>query len=470
MRSLYQPPKSQQLGVNSCEGCLEKQREIDRLQQEVASLRTKLSHQKRADKEGFFGSSTPSSQLPVKANTSAENQQKQGGAKLGHQGQGRKCHPADVVDEVRLRQVEPICPDCQSALVAKGYRERSVLDIDPITVKRVLYRLERKQCPACGVARAATAEGVLPKSLLSNQLLAEIVDSHYVQGMPLARVCARWRLNYGTVVEALHRMAGRCAVVMDELKADYRQAVVRHADETGWRTDGRNGYCWLFASDSVSLHLYRQTRSAKVVEEVLGREQLAGYLVVDRYAGYNRVGCQVQYCYAHLLREMKELQTKFADEKEVEAFAEQMIELVAGAMRLQSSKPEDAAYYKAAQAIRQEIMKACQATSHHLAIKRWQDFFVEQADKLYHWVTDRRVPCENNRAERELRPTVIARKVSHGSQAEEGARTREVLMSVMQTLKKRVADPRQRFKEVLDKIALNPALKLSEALFQIDSG
>ena len=238
MRSLYQQPKSQQLGVNSCEGCLEKQREIDRLKQEVASLRTKLSQQKRADKEGFFGSSTPSSQLPVKAQTSAENQQKQGGAKLGHQGQGRKCHSADVVDEVRLRQVEPICPECQSALVAKGYRERSVLDIDPITVKRVLYRLERKQCPACGVAREATAEGVLPKSLLSNQLLAEIVDSHYVQGMPLARVCARWQLNYGTVVQALHRMAGRFAVVMDQLKADYRKALVRHADETrlahGW--------------------------------------------------------------------------------------------------------------------------------------------------------------------------------------------------------------------------------------------
>lgn len=95
---------------------------------------------------------------------------------------------------------------------------------------------------------------------------------------------------------------------------------------------------------------------------------------------------------------------------------------------------------------------------------------MEEAGKLYHWVRDRRVPCLNNRAERELRPTVIARKVSHGSQAEEGARTREVLMSVMQTLKKRASNPRQRFKEVLDKIALNRELNLSEALFQTDSG
>jgi len=80
------------------------------------------------------------------------------------------------------------------------------------------------------------------------------------------------------------------------------------------------------------------------------------------------------------------------------------------------------------------------------------------------------VPCENNRAERELRPTVIARKVSHGSQAEEGAKTREVLMSVMQTLKKRLAEPRQRFKEVLDRIAVNVEGKVSELLFHADDG
>lgn len=470
MRSIYQQPKSHHVSVNLCDGCLEKQREIDRLKEEVASLRTKLSLQKRKDQRGFFGSSTPSSQVPVKANTSAGKQKQQGGAKPGHQGHGRQTHPADLVDEVRCVAVEPMCPECQSALMAKGYRERPVIDIDPITVKRVVYRLERKKCPSCGVERVAKADGVLPKSLLSNQLLAEIVDSHYVQGMPLARVCARWQLNYGTVIQALHRMAGMFAVVLDDLKQAYREDFVRHADETTWRTDGQNGYGWLFTSDSVSLHLYRHTRSAKVVEEVLGREKLPGYLVVDRYAGYNRAGCQIQYCYAHLLREMKELQAQFAGEKEVEAFSGQMIELLAQAMRLQSSKPPGGEYDREAKSIKQEIMKTCHAASHHLAIKRWQDFFVEAADKLYHWVTDRRVPCENNRAERELRPTVIARKVSHGSQAEEGARTREVLMSVMQTLKKRARNPRQKFKEVLDKIVLNSDLNMSEAVLQTDSG
>jgi len=66
------------------------------------------------------------------------------------------------------------------------------------------------------------------------------------------------------------------------------------------------------------------------------------------------------------------------------------------------------------------------------------------------------VPCENNRAERELRPTVIARKVSFGSQTEDGAKTRQNWMSILHSLKKRGIRPQERVKQVLDKLALNP--------------
>jgi hypothetical protein len=469
MRSVYQPPKNSAYGVSSCEACLEKQREIDRLKEEIQQLRVKLSAKKRRDQAGFFGSSTPSAQLPVKANSPETEALKRGGAKPGHPGNGRKKHRQEEVDEVRVVEVEPRCPGCQTLMPGKDYRERSVLDIDPIRVRQVQYRLQRRTCPHCQRIVTAQASGVLPRALFSNQLLAEIVDSHYLQGIPLGRVCARWQLNYGSVIQALHRMAALCEPVMKELKASYQQAVVRQADETSWRTDGQNGYCWLFASDSVSLHLYRRTRSATVVEEVLGKQELGGYLVVDRYPGYRRAPCLVQYCYAHLLRDMKELSQEFAGEQEVEAYAQEMIEALAQAMRLQSSKPADADYYREAARIKEQIMAVGHRGSHHLAIKRWQDFFVEEEGHLYHWVGDRRVPCENNRAERELRPTVIARKVSHGSQAEEGAKTREVLMSVMQTLKKRVGDPRQKFKEVLDKMASNRQLKIEDLLIQTDS-
>ena len=110
------------------------------------------------------------------------------------------------------------------------------------------------------------------------------------------------------------------------------------------------------------------------------------------------------------------------------------------------------------------------ADAQHLGIRRIQDLLVEKADRMCQWATDRRVPADNNRAERELRPTVIARKVSFGSQSEAGAKTREVLMSVMQTLKKRVNDPIREFKRALDELALNANLDPVNTLFPSESG
>jgi hypothetical protein len=58
------------VGGGYCRECFEKQREIDRLTEENVRLRGRLRYQERVSREeGFFGSSTPSSKIPVKANT-----------------------------------------------------------------------------------------------------------------------------------------------------------------------------------------------------------------------------------------------------------------------------------------------------------------------------------------------------------------------------------------------------------------
>ena len=169
---------------------------------------------------------------------------------------------------------------------------RSVLDLDVMRVKKLLYELERKYCPDCQTYLPAKVSALLPKMLLSNELLAEVVESHYVHGIPLGRITARLQVNYSTIIDSLHRLGKLFAPCMESLIEEYRQAMVRHADETTWRVDGANGYCWLFSSARLSLYLLRHTRSATVVKEVFGTKQLEGYLVVDRYNGYNRVPCK----------------------------------------------------------------------------------------------------------------------------------------------------------------------------------
>ena len=74
-----------------CRQCLEKQRKIDELKEEILLLKAKLHYQERTAKEGFFGSSTPSSKIPVKANTPTQCRSNNGGGKPGHKGQGRTC-------------------------------------------------------------------------------------------------------------------------------------------------------------------------------------------------------------------------------------------------------------------------------------------------------------------------------------------------------------------------------------------
>jgi hypothetical protein len=461
---MYHLPKARDFGVSTCSSCLEKQREIDRLRAEVAHLKDKLRYRQRTQQQGPFGSSSPSSLQPLKDNSADEQRAKIGGAKAGHKGHGRKAASDETADRIEAVSLDTHCPGCGGLLKDKGPRQRTVIDIDPVEPIEKLYLLDRKYCSRCHKSLQAKAPGVLPKSLLSNQLIAEIIDAHYLQGTPLGRICQKFRLGLGTVLDTLHRVAKIFEPTVDQLITEYRSCAVRHADETSWRTDGKSGYCWLFSTEKLSIFLYRQTRSARVACEVLGTKPLTGVLVVDRYNAYNKAPCKLQYCYAHLLREVEDLAKEFADEPEVQRFTSSLIPLLSAAMHLRAQALSDRAYYKQARQLKKQIQQLSESAAQHQGIRRIQDIFIEQADRLYQWVEDRRVPAENNRAERELRPTVIARKVSFGSQSDAGAKTREVLMSLMQSLRKRAANPRQRLKEALDRVAAD---KDAEAVKQV---
>ena len=72
-----------------CKECLNKQQKLNELEDEISILKDKLRYQERTAKEGFFGSSTPSSKITVKANSRKKQQRDRGGGKVGHQGHGR---------------------------------------------------------------------------------------------------------------------------------------------------------------------------------------------------------------------------------------------------------------------------------------------------------------------------------------------------------------------------------------------
>jgi len=455
--------------VRYCPGCFEKQQKIDALQEQIVSLKAKLRHQERSATEGYFGSSTPSSQIPIKPNTLAERQQCCGGARVGHQGHGRRSITEGEATRIERVTVKDTCPRCGGQMEDKGIKKRTVTDCVPIKMEKIVFHLERKRCINCGKSVYARPSEVMPKFLYGNKLLTHVAAQHYLHGNTLGQIERQTGIGYGSLIKAMHQLATRLKDVPARLIEEYRKSEVRHADETGWRNDGQNGYCWIFCTSDTSIFRFRRSRSANIAREVLGKKPLPGTLVVDRYAAYNKMPCTLQYCYAHLLRDVTDIEKEFPDNLEISSFVKEFGTLLANAMHLRSLPIDDHQFKQCAASIKKQIIGTVNREARHPAIQMIQNLFREKAERMYHWAEDRRIPADNNLSERELRPLVIARKISFGSQSARGAQTREILMTILHTLKKRTPDAATSFKKALDTLADNPTIDPYPLLFPQNS-
>ena len=436
-----------------CRQCLTLSERISRLEDQNKSLADKLKRQQRQIDEGYFGLSTPSSKKPPQPNSCDENKNK-GGAKHGHVGYGRSSHDSSSADKViELNFDSDSCPDCGGTLKQLSSKPRSVIDIEPVRVQKTIYHLKGKRCKSCKKHFSPKPTNVMPKFLYGNTFLSWLAIEHYIYGVPLGTISKRIGVNCGSLISVLHKLGAIFNGVPNIIIEKYKNSPVKHADETGWDYDGKSSYAWLFATDKFSIYKFSKTRSASVVEEVLGTERLPGVLVVDRYRAYNKANIDIQYCYAHLLRDVKNEAKIFPEEKEVTDFTDHFSALLANAMSLRRVVKDDKEFEKKAEKIKEEIESAANSQANHAAVQHLQNIFRDNKDKLYHWAENRNIPAENNFAERELRPLIIARKLSYGSRSDEGAKTREILMTVLQTLKKNCNDPLEKFNSILDEYA-----------------
>ena len=86
-------------------------------------------------------------------------------------------------------------------------------------------------------------------------------------------------------------------------------------------------------------------------------------------------------------------------------------------------------------------MEICRHLPQHPAVQYLQNIFRKKVDCLFQWIRSPHIPCENNYAERGLRPLAVSGKISYGSQSERGMKTREILVSVLHTAAARGLEP-----------------------------
>jgi transposase len=453
-----------------CQKYLDLLAENARLKEQIERLQSKLARQQRTAKEQPFGLSTPSSKKLIKPSLpqldEAEMQRRKGGAMPGHVGYGWK-EPDGVVPEIEELSAPDACPCCGGALVDfPGGDEdvRELIDCHSQPAFRRRVRVPVRYCPHCRKPVRPRISGVLPKTRLCNSVLARAASEHYLDGVPMGTVVRRLGVTKGAVFNEMHRLAELFDPAYKALMQVFRNTAVKFADETPWRTDGNNGYAWLFLAGPVRLFVCEESRAMSVPAEVLADS--TGTLMTDRYAGYNCFRGKRGYCFEHLKRDTLEIVEDNPKSAECLAFAEALVPLLATAMSLRTACVGDpVTYFVRAASIRHRIEEIILAPARHPSVQNVQNIFRDNEDRLWHWTEDTRVPVENNTAERGVRPLAIARKVSHGSQSVKGRETRSVLMSVLHTLDALCMDPANRLKVALDHYAQDPNTDVFKHIF-----
>jgi len=414
----------------------------------------------RDGRESYFGSSTPSSKLPPQPNSSPENQSKKGGARSGHQGHGRRRIKPRDANEVVYADNIPECCVCGGHVAPNGYEDRTVIDYIPAKTVTKVIRIKKGLCGECGKRHVAAVAGVASRALYSNRILSHAAVEHYIYGHSIGEVSKRMGINEGALFNAFHYYADLLMPTVDQLIEAYRLSALKHADETGWKCDGASGYAWLFTTTKIAIYCFAHTRSRIVADKIFGDKPLPGILCVDRYAGYNHVQCFIQYCFAHLKRDVDDMEKEFPQENEVITFVRAFSPLLAQAIKLRNMKLSLRKFLKKAELLKLKILQACLAEAKHPAIQKIQNIFRENTGKIFHWTKSPDIPADNNFAERDFRKTVIARKISFGSQSDKGRKTRSVLMSILHTAQKNGRDPAAAFENILNAIQMGNNTKL----------
>jgi transposase len=395
------------------------------------------------------GAHTPSGSLPPYAKPKAGPRKKKRGARDGHPGSAR---PRPTRIDRRETHQLPACPHCGGRLQRTGQtRTRVIEDIpDDLRAEAVEHAIHRDWCPGCRTQVEPKVPDALPQCTLGNRTLALAAWLHYGLGVTGSQIVEvfnghlQLKLTPGGLLQMWHRLADVLTPWYEQIRRCCLDAGVLHADETGWRVEGKTWWLWCFCSADATCYQLDRSRGHPALDRFFAAE-FDGVLVTDFWAAYDAVGHLQQKCWPHLLRELKEVDEGSEAGGDWPEFRKRLRRVYGDAIRLAAARaqtPADA-YGRRHAKLHARLLDLALAGWTNPHARRLAGRLAKYGEDLLTFVEFPDVPADNNRAEREIRPAVLMRKASYGNQSERGADTRAVLMSVFRTLKRRGHDPLQ---------------------------
>ena len=349
----------------------------------------------------------------------------------------------------RVEHAMENCPDCGTRLSGGWtHHTREVIDIPAVPAQVTEHAFIARTCPVCEKRRVPKVDlgGVaLGKQRLGVNVLGLVAALREEGRLPFRTV--QWylktvhqlRLSVGAIVRAVHQVARQAQPAVDQILERIRGSPVVHADETGWREDGANGYAWTFSTPTERYFL-RRRRNKEVVDEVLD-ESFSGVLVSDFYAAYHHYPGLKQRCWVHLLRDIHDLKTLYPQDRQLARWAAAVHHIYSAAKSF--AHPQARQRQRAQQQLERKLLACCRPYAQDPAAA--QGNLCRRIEKhikeLFVFVAAPGVPSDNNAAERSLRPLVVSRKVSGGTRSDRGTETKMTLASLFGTWRAQGLNP-----------------------------
>jgi transposase len=418
-----------------------------RLEARVAELEKRLKRSSR-------NSSLPPSQDPPSAppRPRQPGSGRRRGGQPGHEGRHRRLLPPERVNEV----VEHWPPRCRSCAHAFDALERvdaaepsrhQVAELPPIAVRVTEHRLHAVCCPACAARTRAELPREVPRSAFGPRLQAAVVTLAVRNRVSrrdtteLARELFGVELATGSVDAIIQRAGEALAAPHTRLEQEIKSASLVYIDETGWKTAGGSRTLWGALTTKTAVFRIAAGRHAFEARTLLG-ERFAGIVSSDRWGGYDYLDpTQRQLCWAHLLRDFTAHSEGMAEQKQ---FGSDGLQIAHDLFAAWDSYQTDGDRARL-QAQTAPLQAKLRAMLEHAARKSPRTKYHRQFAKnllnrwpaLWTFTHTHGVEPTNNHAERGLRGAVIYRKLSHGSQSDQGERTIERLLSASVTCRLR---------------------------------
>ena len=433
---------------NGCPGCEERERRLAVLEAQVAELQAELA---KAKKNSSNSSKPPSSDIvqpKPKSKQPGRPRKRRRGGQPGHPRHERTPFDEQDLDHI-FEWRFPACPCCQGKLVdtaSEPLRKLQQIELPERPVLLEEHRVIGQWCPRCQKhITPALPQELVKAGLVGPRLTALIGWFHGVCHMSISSI--RWYfrdvlgapISKGLIAKIVNKVSASLRDPYDELLNLLMTEACLNVDETGHKDNGQRWWTWCFRALTYTVFRISPSRGSDVLLDVLGTE-FNGLLGCDYFSAYRKYmrlneNVRLQFCLAHLIRDVKFLVTH--PNPQNQAYGGRLLELLRQLFQTIHRRDK----YQSETTFRQQLERIRSRFCWEAGLElpdtteaaNLAERFYRHVESYFRFITDPAIAPTNNAAEQAIRFVAIHRRLTQGTRGEKGRHWFERIATVVVT-------------------------------------